>query len=106
MLEFDDSCESHIKNAIPELKKRGMVGTFYINPGNGPYKNKQAAWEKDVPAAGMELAMAIHQRLPQASLTLLLGDAPLGNGYAAGVQAHGGAGLKTAKPETQAFQAF
>ena len=55
MLEFDDSCESHIKNAIPELKKRGMVGTFYINPGNGPYKNKQSAWEKDVPAAGMEL---------------------------------------------------
>jgi peptidoglycan/xylan/chitin deacetylase (PgdA/CDA1 family) len=56
MLEFDDSCESHLKNAIPELKKRGMVGTFYINPGNGPFKNKQAAWEKDVPAAGMGLA--------------------------------------------------
>ncbi len=56
MLEFDDSCESHIKNVIPELKKRGMVGTFYINPGNGPFKNKQAVWEKDVPAAGMELA--------------------------------------------------
>ena len=56
MLEFDDSCESHIKNVIPELKKRGLVGTFYINPGNGPFKNKQAAWEKDVPADGMELA--------------------------------------------------
>ena len=56
MLEFDDSCESHIKNVIPELKKRGMVGTFYINPGNGPFKNKQGAWENDVPAAGMELA--------------------------------------------------
>lgn len=55
MLEFDDSCEGHIKNAIPELKRRGMVGTFYINPGNGPFKNKQAAWEKDVPAAGMEM---------------------------------------------------
>lgn len=56
LLEFDDSCESHLRNVIPELKKRGMVGTFYINPGNGPFKNKQAAWEKDVPAAGMELA--------------------------------------------------
>jgi len=56
MLEFDDSCESHIKNVIPELKKRGLVGTFYINPGNGPFRNKQAAWEKEVPAAGMELA--------------------------------------------------
>ncbi|MCX7008173.1 MAG: polysaccharide deacetylase family protein, partial [Kiritimatiellaeota bacterium] len=56
MLEFDDSCESHIKNVIPELKKRGMVGTFYINPGNGPFKNKQRVWETEVPAAGMELA--------------------------------------------------
>ncbi len=56
MLEFDDSCESHLKNAIPELKKRGLVGTFYINPGNGPFKNKQAAWEQEIPEAGMELA--------------------------------------------------
>ncbi len=55
MLEFDDSCETDIKNVIPELKKRGMVGTFYINPGNGPFKNKQGAWEKDVAAAGMEM---------------------------------------------------
>lgn len=56
LLEFDDSCESHLKNAIPELKKRGLVGTFYINPGNGPFKNKQRLWETEVPAAGMELA--------------------------------------------------
>lgn len=56
MLEFDDSCESHIRNVVPELKKRGMVGTFYINPGNGPFKNKRSAWENDVPAAGMVLA--------------------------------------------------
>jgi peptidoglycan/xylan/chitin deacetylase (PgdA/CDA1 family) len=54
MLEFDDSCETHIKNAIPELKKRNMVGTFYINPGNGPFKNKAAVWEKEIPATGME----------------------------------------------------
>ena len=49
LLEFDDSCESHLKNAIPELKKRGMVGTFYINPGNGPFQNERQAWEKDLP---------------------------------------------------------
>ncbi|MCX7045993.1 MAG: polysaccharide deacetylase family protein [Candidatus Sumerlaeota bacterium] len=54
MLEFDDSCQTHVKNVIPELKKRGMVGTFYINPGNGPFKNEKKAWEKDVPAMGME----------------------------------------------------
>ena len=54
MLEFDDSCESHVKIVIPELKKRGMVGTFYINPGNGPFKNRIKAWEKEIPAMGME----------------------------------------------------
>jgi len=56
MLEFDDSCPSHIKNAIPELEKRKMVGTFYINPGNGPYKNLKAAWEKAALSPYVELA--------------------------------------------------
>ena len=28
ILMFDDSCQSHVKNAIPELVKRKMVGTF------------------------------------------------------------------------------
>jgi NADH dehydrogenase FAD-containing subunit len=37
-------------------------------------------------AAGMELAMAMRQRLPHAAITLLCGDAPLGSGYAPGVQ--------------------
>lgn len=54
MLEFDDSCESHVKFVIPELKKRGMVGTFYINPGNGPFKSQIRAWEKEIPGMGME----------------------------------------------------
>ncbi|NLB69538.1 MAG: polysaccharide deacetylase family protein [Lentisphaerae bacterium] len=49
MLEFDDSCVSHVKTAIPELVKRSMVGTFYINPGNGPYQSQKEAWEKKIP---------------------------------------------------------
>jgi peptidoglycan/xylan/chitin deacetylase (PgdA/CDA1 family) len=49
LLAFDDSCQSHVKKAIPELEKRGMVGTFYINPGNGPYRSHKDAWEKDLP---------------------------------------------------------
>lgn len=53
MLEFDDSCESHINNVIPELIKRGLVGTFYINPGNGPFLNKKNAWENEIPKTGM-----------------------------------------------------
>ena len=53
MLEFDDSCESHVNNVIPELVKRGLVGTFYINPGNGPFLNKKNAWENEIPKTGM-----------------------------------------------------
>jgi peptidoglycan/xylan/chitin deacetylase (PgdA/CDA1 family) len=56
MLEFDDSCESHVKIVIPELKKRGLAGTFYINPGNGPFKHQIHAWEKEIPGMGMEYA--------------------------------------------------
>jgi peptidoglycan/xylan/chitin deacetylase (PgdA/CDA1 family) len=49
LLAFDDSCQSHVKNAIPELEKRGLVGTFYINPGNGPFQSMRKAWEIDLP---------------------------------------------------------
>ena len=56
MIQFDDSASSQIRNVIPELVKRGIPGTFYINPGNGPYKSQQAAWEKAVTLPGIELA--------------------------------------------------
>ncbi|MCL1910089.1 MAG: hypothetical protein FWG05_04040 [Kiritimatiellaeota bacterium] len=46
MLLFDDSCETHITRAIPELIARDLVGTFYINPGNGPYLNRRKDWEE------------------------------------------------------------
>ena len=49
LLQFDDSAPSAIKNAIPELVKRRMVGTFYINPGNGPYRNLQKDWQSPAP---------------------------------------------------------
>ncbi len=46
LLSFDDSCVSHLTNAIPELEKRGIVGNFYIVPGKGAYPGKKAEWEK------------------------------------------------------------
>lgn len=49
LLAFDDSCQSHVKNAIPELAKRGMTGTFYINPGNGPFQSMRKVWESELP---------------------------------------------------------
>ena len=56
MLMFDDSCQTHVKNAIPELVKRGMVGTFYLNPGSGHYAALKNNWEKTIPPLGMEYA--------------------------------------------------
>lgn len=56
VLMFDDSIPSHLKNAVPELTKRGFTGTFYINPGAGHFAGKREAWEKTIPAAGFELA--------------------------------------------------
>lgn len=56
LLMFDDSVPSHVKIVLPELKKRNLVGTFYVNPGSGHYKALKEAWEQDFPAAGMVLA--------------------------------------------------
>lgn len=56
ILMFDDSITSHVKNVIPELTKRGFTGTFYVNPGAGHYLGSKQVWEKEIPAAGFELA--------------------------------------------------
>lgn len=45
LLAFDDSCPSHVDNAIPELEKHGLVGTFYICAGNEAYRNRREQWE-------------------------------------------------------------
>lgn len=45
-LMFDDSIPSHLKTVIPELRRRGMIGTFYINPGKGEWKASEAQWKE------------------------------------------------------------
>lgn len=56
ILMFDDSCQSHVKHAIPELVKRKMVGTFYLNPGSGQHQALKQDWEVNIPKLGMEYA--------------------------------------------------
>jgi len=51
LLAFDDSCQSHVRKVIPELEKRGMVGTFYINPGKGPFQNEKNSWMQKLPVS-------------------------------------------------------
>lgn len=51
LMMFDDNMSTHIKNAIPELKKRNFTGTFYVCPGKNGWTD---AWIKEIPAKGME----------------------------------------------------
>ena len=56
MLMFDDGAPTDVKNVIPELTKRGLVGTFYLNPGAGHYQPFKQEWEERIPKLGMEYA--------------------------------------------------
>lgn len=53
MLMFDDSWPSHWQVAAPELAKRGMMATFYINPGKGEYQKFSREWEETLWKQGM-----------------------------------------------------
>lgn len=45
MLAFDDSAPSQLKNVVPELEKRKIVGNFYLVTGNKLYAALQRRWE-------------------------------------------------------------
>ena len=46
LLAFDDSAPSQLKNVVPELEKRKIVGTFYLVTGNSLYANLKSKWEE------------------------------------------------------------
>ncbi|GHC03632.1 polysaccharide deacetylase family protein [Cerasicoccus arenae] len=56
MLCFDDSAPTHLDYTIPALTHRRITGTFYINPGNGPYRSRQKEWDSAASAPGIVLA--------------------------------------------------
>ena len=56
LLMFDDSIPSDFRTVLPELQKRGMIGTFYVNPGKGEWQAFKDKWEKEIPATGMVYA--------------------------------------------------
>ena len=58
LLMFDDSWPSHFQVAAPELAKRGLTATFYINPGKGEYLKFRGEWESNVWKQGM--AYGVH----------------------------------------------
>jgi len=55
-MQFDDSMDCHALFAIPELNKRALVGTFFINPGLDRHQRHKEIWEVICPKFGHELA--------------------------------------------------
>jgi peptidoglycan/xylan/chitin deacetylase (PgdA/CDA1 family) len=53
LLMFDDSWPSHVQVAAPELVKRGLIATFYINPGKGEYLKFATDWQEKLWKQGM-----------------------------------------------------
>ncbi len=54
-LRFDDSMLSHHDHTIPNLIKRGLVASFYINPATERYGYGINVWESLASRAGIEL---------------------------------------------------
>lgn len=55
-MSFDDSMETHARIAMPSINARGLVGTWFINPGTRRYQNQRQVWEIDGPKSGQEYA--------------------------------------------------
>ncbi|MDZ4402017.1 polysaccharide deacetylase family protein [Prosthecobacter sp.] len=45
MLAFDDSAPSQLKNVVPELERRKIIGNFYLVTGNSLYAALKRRWE-------------------------------------------------------------
>ncbi len=56
ILAFDDGAPSQLKNVIPELEKRKIVGTFYLVTGNSLYASLKSKWEAAARSAYMVVA--------------------------------------------------
>lgn len=55
-LQFDDSMNSQLENAVPLLNARGLRATFFINPARPQHQAHRQQWEVEVPKRGHELA--------------------------------------------------
>ncbi|MDP4239027.1 MAG: choice-of-anchor Q domain-containing protein [Bacteroidota bacterium] len=60
LLMFDDGLNSAYQVAIPELLKRNMIATLYVNPGGNKWSNPAVEgpneWENLIPKTGMVYA--------------------------------------------------
>jgi hypothetical protein len=55
-MSFDDSLQTHASIAMPAIIERGLVGTWFINPGKSRHRKNRKVWEIDGPKSGQEYA--------------------------------------------------
>jgi Predicted xylanase/chitin deacetylase len=53
-LAYDDALDSQLDNAVPQLQKYGLKGSFYIVPGREPVRARMEEW-REVARMGHEL---------------------------------------------------
>lgn len=53
---FDDSTPGQAALGVPALNSRGLIGTWFVNPGREEYAMGKEVWENDAPNGGQELA--------------------------------------------------
>ena len=56
LLAFDDNAPTHLDFVIPELEKRGLIGTFYINPGTEHFQQQRERWQAAAQSPHIKLA--------------------------------------------------
>ncbi len=54
-LRFDDSMMSHKDHTVPNLVKRGLVGSFFLNPATNRYGYGIDVWESQASRIGIEM---------------------------------------------------
>ena len=76
-MQFDDSMMSQADVAIPLMNERGLVGTFFVNPGSDRYRNRRETWEVICPKFGHELAN--HTWRHEGAKDMVEAEAEIGN---------------------------
>jgi hypothetical protein len=56
LIQFDDSTPGQATLGVPAMNKRGLIGTWYVNPGGEYYLQHKNVWTTEAPAGNQELA--------------------------------------------------
>lgn len=79
-LTFDDGLPSHLSTVIPELDRRGLRGTFYLNPRGSEDESSPTSWRRQLeawlPAARIGHEMGNHSLNHPCSLNIPIDWAP------------------------------